>query len=91
MKPLSIKDYMTFINELKRERDAYAEIKNDAIDSHWETINKRLAETHKIDPDVIVHGGWTCENSATGLCYYNDDEDPCNDFCLVCGGPSERK
>lgn len=29
--------------------------------------------------------------SPTGCCVYDDDADPCHDFCLYCGDPEERK
>jgi len=39
----------------------------------------------------IEIGSWDCEDSPLGVCFYNRDEDPCMDHCLVCGDPDERK
>ena len=33
---------------------------------------------------------WRCENSVSGWCEYSED-DACNDECLHCGEPEERK
>ena len=48
-----------------------------------------LAQKHGVE--TIDIGGWKCENSEIGICYYNPDDDPCLDNCLVCGHPDERK
>lgn len=36
-------------------------------------------------------GSWACEKSPTKLCWYDQQSDPCWDFCLFCGEPDERK
>lgn len=42
--------------------------------------------------DRLVMGSWDCEPSnPLGVCVYDDENDPCNDFCLFCGHPDERK
>lgn len=35
-------------------------------------------------------GGWWCPGSSNGLCEYGPN-DPCNDWCIHCGEPEERK
>jgi len=35
--------------------------------------------------------GWLCPDADTGYCWYDDEVDPCNDHCLGCGHPRERK
>lgn len=44
-----------------------------------------------VDPDYLILGSWDCENSPTGKCFYDSENDRCHDECLVCGEPSERK
>jgi hypothetical protein len=34
---------------------------------------------------------WGCQTSPVGGCIYDDDADPCHDFCLFCDDPEERK
>jgi len=41
--------------------------------------------------DIDLGWSWDCEKSPTGMCVYNSSEDPCNDVCLYCGHPEERK
>jgi len=91
MSTYPIKAYVAFIKQLERELRGFTNAKRTAIHSHWETINGRLGEKHGIEPEVLTHGSWDCEGSETGKCYFNDAEDPCNDICLVCGSPEERK
>ena len=31
------------------------------------------------------------DKNISGVCVYDDEEDPCHDFCLFCGDPDERK
>jgi len=56
-----------------------------------EEIKHELAEQYGLDEYEIALGLHECPDSPTGLCFYNNDDDPCWDFCLVCGGPHERK
>jgi hypothetical protein len=41
--------------------------------------------------DISVTEIWDCAKSPVGKCIYNHFEDPCHDWCLVCGDPEERK
>jgi hypothetical protein len=41
--------------------------------------------------DHDIHMKWGCKKSPTGLCFYNVDDDPVHDECLLCGHPEERK
>lgn len=42
--------------------------------------------------DNLVVGTWECvPTNPMGVCVYDDENDPCNDFCLFCGHPDERK
>jgi hypothetical protein len=43
-----------------------------------------MPENHNI-------GSWPCPNSPIEVCVYNLDEDPCEDYCIYCGEPDERK
>jgi len=40
---------------------------------------------------VCATDAWVCEDSPTGFCVYNSENDPCHDSCLHCGQPEERK
>ena len=50
---------------------------------------------------TLTIGSWPCPDpddrhpddipNPLGVCVYNQDEDPANDFCLFCGNPDERK
>jgi hypothetical protein len=40
---------------------------------------------------LSVEYSHTCHNSPLGHCVYDDEEDPCNDNCLYCHEPEERK
>lgn len=52
-----------------------------------EMVNQQL----KTNIRHIDHGTWDCQDSPTGRCAYNGEEDPVNDECLFCGDPDERK
>lgn len=39
----------------------------------------------------LVAGVHRCDESPTGSCEYDEAEDPCNDDCVHCGQPEERK
>lgn len=53
--------------------------------------DKLIAELQRvvIGNDVSI-GGWTCLYSPIKICCYAPD-DSCQDFCLYCGNPDERK
>lgn len=55
--------------------------------------NLREEQGYQRTVEVIrpVEGSWECEGSPTGVCWYCDQNDPCWDGCLFCGGPHERK
>jgi hypothetical protein len=38
-----------------------------------------------------VRHRWTCTNSSTGYCVYDNARDASHDECLVCAQPEERK
>lgn len=42
-------------------------------------------------PDHHNIGTWDCADSPIGTCVYNIEEDPCEDECIYCGQPDERK
>jgi len=86
-----ISAYLDSIKRLEEELRRFTNTKQTAITSYWEIINARLGEKHGISADSLSHGSWDCKESPTGKCYFNEDEDPCEDDCLVCGGPEERK
>lgn len=59
-----------------------------------EDLTKQVARMVGVPHENLsgMEGGWDCEGpSPTGQCLYNIAEDPCEDFCLFCGAPSERK
>lgn len=64
------------------------DIESEALDMQYKAA-EILAQKHGVE--TIDIGGWKCENSEIGICYYNPDDDPCLDNCLVCGHPDERK
>lgn len=35
--------------------------------------------------------GWWCPINPKHYCEYNEEEDPCRDFCIHCDNPEERK
>lgn len=39
---------------------------------------------------IEMSNGWKCDKSISGYCEYKDD-DVCNDSCIYCGQPEERK
>jgi len=54
-------------------------------------VRQALASAVGIDPGNLYLGSWDCLHSPTGSCFYNGLKDQCLDFCLLCGGPDERK
>jgi hypothetical protein len=54
-------------------------------------VRALLAAGNEVHVTSLELGSWDCAQSPTGFCYYNTDNDPCRDYCLVCGGPDERK
>lgn len=64
------------------------DLKHQQID-HDDEISAQLARIMGIN--TVDLGSWKCEHSPTGKCFYDADKDHCNDFCLMCGGPDERK
>ena len=53
-------------------------------------IEDAVASAMGVDPDSITLGHHQCEGSPSSQCVYKDD-DPCQDFCLFCDAPNERK
>ncbi len=47
--------------------------------------------TFKLHVNRPAEGSWDCEKSPTKKCWYDDQKDPCWDFCIYCGQPQERK
>ena len=76
---------------------------NEAIEVSQKTLRNLENRQMNLDGEVCVElarvleidsvelGSHKCHHSPTGKCFYNEDEDPCNDSCLVCGQPDERK
>lgn len=71
----------------------------DAVRLHAE-LGKALETARKVEEgkDKVPEGHvidlqWGCESddSPTGFCAYNTEEDPCMDNCIYCGNPVERK
>jgi hypothetical protein len=42
-------------------------------------------------PDNHSIGSWDCTHSPIGTCVYDYVADPCEDDCIYCGQPDERK
>ena len=59
------------------------------VDGARLNLDNHLALHYKIKTPSV--GAWGCEESPIGVCVYDDEADPCNDECLVCGHPDERK
>jgi hypothetical protein len=78
----------------KKWKDAEAEVEKArslACSAEWalrEVVAKHFGIEDEYDCTIGVHD---CPESPIGLCVYNNADDPCNDFCLVCGKPHERK
>ena len=56
------------------------------VDPHGNEIN--ALDRH---PTTPVEGSQDCPSSPTGICWYDDQEDPAWDNCVFCGEPDERK
>lgn len=79
------------VQEYQRKlRDAEFELRC-LQDGQVRDFKKRIAEAVKVPYEHIYWGSWECLHSPTGSCFYNGNEDQCLDFCLLCGGPDERK
>lgn len=53
--------------------------------------DKLIAELQRtIVGNKIIIGDWNCLYSPINICCY-DPTDSCQDFCLYCGKPDERK
>ena len=82
---MSIKDLLEGIRDANNLVDA-AEEERDRLEI---ALMSDLALRHGVTE--VALGSWECKDSPTDMCYYDTQEDPCHDFCLVCGGPEERK
>lgn len=71
-------------------RDAEAALRHaiHALDDHEDEIASELAL--QLGIECVDLGDWECEHSPTGHCFYAET-DHCNDSCLMCGQPDERK
>lgn len=76
--------------EEDRSRAQLAEAKGrlEAVQTH---LKKALGEAYNIHPFDVELGGWRCSDSPTGWCFYDRGKDRALDFCIICGGPDERK
>jgi hypothetical protein len=54
-------------------------------------VRQAIASAVGIDTSELYLGSWDCLHSPTGSCFYNGVKDQALDFCLLCGGPDERK
>lgn len=57
-------------------------------DREWKLVLKSLFPERE---HLSSATSWKCETSPIGHCVYDLDEDPCEDECLYCGDPRERK
>lgn len=80
MEPKSLKDQL----EDAKVEQAYAEF----IASKKERKVKELQR--QLVGDVVDIGSWDCDDSPIGVCCY-EPEDDCQDNCVYCGQPDERK
>ena len=60
-----------------------------ATESAKEDLREELQKKYKAGRIEI--GSWECQGSPIDVCIYDDEDDHCWDFCLVCGNPNERK
>lgn len=76
------------------------ELKGLALDVYNKAHPDEPVEEHS----AVITFAWECgdddeedeptpdeDKSPIGYCVYNEDEDPCLDFCIFCGSPNERK
>lgn len=57
-------------------------------DREWQTVLKSLFPDREHLSSATF---WDCPTSPIKHCVYDLDEDPCEDECLYCGDPRERK
>lgn len=70
---------------LRKAREAFSNAEQDFLLSQMDTLTRAgVDSTHNVSP---YHD---CKISPVFVCVYKDD-DPCNDFCIYCGDPEERK
>ena len=84
--------------EIEENRDAISTLKSHDYDleiKREELLNQILLEAK---PELVgkklthdTEWEWGCDKSPTGLCVYDDKNDPAHDQCLCCGDPNERK
>jgi hypothetical protein len=74
------------LNYMKRDIERYTQITPEEAES--EIVLQNYKENK---PSHHVIGHWDCPNSPIGTCVYDIEEDPCEDDCIYCGEPDERK
>jgi biotin synthase-like enzyme len=60
--------------------------------TYQEAMNQLVLENFK--ENLPAHhniGTWDCPNSPIKTCVYDIEKDPCEDDCIYCGQPDERK
>jgi len=90
----------TRYTELRKARAVVGDFQNKLRQAQWalddlETdvngLRKVLAQALDVPLEFFFLGSWECLHSPTGFCFYNTEHDSACDFCLLCGGPDERK
>lgn len=56
-----------------------------------EEIRGIVAGVCQQSSNFLVTSYWDCDKSPTGLCVYDELDDPAHDHCIWCGAPEERK
>jgi len=90
----TIKQIDKEIAEINRELDVKYTARSNLYDKKTDLLLGIIKEdfgTSDKEIYCIQIGDWDCHESPIGVCFYNAQEDPCLDTCLVCGDPDERK
>lgn len=54
-------------------------------------ILEEMSKLLNVPSHDLSIGHWECKTSPIGVCVYNREEDQCEDDCLFCHQPDERK
>lgn len=85
---------MTARLEQLQEQLISLDIKRIALCSEIHLIKREIeSEQFKVialDPSEYDIGDWACDSSPIGICVYHID-DTCQDDCIYCHDPDERK